>query len=115
MWRCCARSSRCAPASISTRAAIAHAALELEQAYTAALLELPAEERPDLQGRIAELEQLRPGVTATARATFGESDPSASAASDTQALHHALARLEAALRARTAAGLGQGICNNPRP
>jgi hypothetical protein len=86
----------------------AHAAIELEQAYTAALSELPAEDRLDLEGRIAELEQLHPGVSAAARAAFGERDPAASAESDAQALRHALARLEAALRARTAAGLGSG-------
>ncbi len=88
---------------------VAHAALELEQAYTTALLELPAEERPDLAGRIAELEQLHPSVTTAARTTLGGSDPATPAESDEQALRHALARLEAALRARTASGLGQGI------
>jgi hypothetical protein len=96
---------------------VAHAALELEQAYSAAMLELPAEDRPDLAGRIAELEQLRPGVIAAARATVGESNAATPAESDEralrhapdeQALRHALTRLEAALRARTAAGLGQG-------
>jgi hypothetical protein len=85
----------------------AHAALELEQAYAAALVELPAEERPDLEGRIAELQQLCPGVIAAARTTLDRSDAATSAGSDEQALHHSLARLEAALRARTA-GLGQG-------
>jgi hypothetical protein len=78
----------------------AHAALELEQAYGAALAELPREDRPDLAERIAELEQLRPGVIAAARA--------APAPPDEQALRHALTRLEATLRARIAAGLGQG-------
>jgi hypothetical protein len=79
---------------------LAHAAIELEQAYTAALLELPAEDRLDLAPRIAELEQLRPAVSAAARA--------APATPDEQALRHALTRLEAALRARTAGGLGRG-------
>ena len=73
-----------------------HAALELEQAYAAALAELPAEDRPDLDARIPELEQLRPGVVAAARAV--------PAAPDEQTLRQALARLEAALRARTALG-----------
>ncbi|MGH2855124.1 MAG: hypothetical protein ACRDLF_13140 [Solirubrobacteraceae bacterium] len=77
---------------------LGHAALELEQAYAAALAELPPLERPDLAERIAELTQLRPGVTEAARAAPGESDE--------EALGHALTRLEAALRARTAAGLG---------
>jgi hypothetical protein len=77
-----------------------HAALELEQAYAAALVELPAEDRPDLDARIAELEQLRPGVAAAARA--------APAAPDQESLNHALTRLEAALRARTALGSNLG-------
>jgi hypothetical protein len=83
----------------------AHAAIELDQAYGAALVELPAEDRPDLAPRIAELEQLRPGVRAAARAALGERDPEPPAESGEQALRHALTRLEAALRARTAAGL----------
>jgi hypothetical protein len=87
---------------------LAHAALELEHAYTAALQELPAEDRPELEARIAELEQLHPGVLAAARTTLDGSDPATPSESDVQALRHALARLEAALRARTAAGLGQG-------
>jgi hypothetical protein len=75
----------------------AHAALELEHAYDAALVELPREQRPDLAERLAELEQLRPGVAAAAHAA---------AEPDEQTIRHALTRLEAALRARTAAGLG---------
>jgi hypothetical protein len=75
---------------------LAHAALELEQAYAAALAELAAEERPDLALRIAELEQLRSGVIEAARAALD--------ALDEEAIGHALGRLEAALRARTAAG-----------
>ncbi len=84
---------------------LAHAAIELDQAYGAALLELPAEDRPDLADRIAELEQLRPGVSATARAALGGEDEPGAAGLDGDALRHALTRLEAALRARTAAGL----------
>jgi hypothetical protein len=93
---------------------VAHAALELEHAYTAALRELPAEDHPELEARIAELEQLHPGVLAAASTTLGTSEqvgtrePATPSESDTRALGHALARLEAALRARTAAGLGQG-------
>jgi len=87
---------------------VAHAALELEHAYTAALRELPAEDRPDLEARIAELEQLHLGVLAAARTTLGAHEPAIPSESDTQALRHALTRLEAALRARTAAGLGHG-------
>lgn len=87
---------------------VAHAAIELDQAYSAALVELPAEDRPDLAPRIAELEQLRPSVSAAARTALGESDPKtpSESESDEQALRQALTRLEAALRARTARGLG---------
>jgi hypothetical protein len=85
-----------------------HAAIELEQAYTVALRELPTEDRPDLEGRIAELEQLRSGVTAAARVALGESNPATPTESDAQALRHALGRLEATLRARTAVGPGPG-------
>ena len=44
------------------------------------------------------------GVTAAARTALGGSDPATPAESDEQALRHALARLEAALRARTRRG-----------
>jgi hypothetical protein len=77
---------------------LAHAALELEQAYGAALAELLREKRDDLGERIAELEQLRPGVIAAARSLPGEPDK--------EAISHALDRLEATLRARTALGSG---------
>ncbi|HXA53636.1 MAG TPA: hypothetical protein VNV37_02060, partial [Solirubrobacteraceae bacterium] len=106
---------------------IALATVELERAYAAALVELAAPERPGLDARIAELRQLRPGVSAAVRAALGEDgapapaggtpDPAGApdtkgalvppgtphtAELDTEALGHALARLEAALRARTA-------------
>ncbi len=87
---------------------IAHAALELERAYGAATLELSAEDRPDLADRIAELEQLHPGVIAAARTALDTREPATLSESDLQALRHALVRLEAALRARTAVGLGPG-------
>ncbi len=87
---------------------LAHAAIELDRAYSAALVELPAEDHPNLAGRIVELEQLHPNVTAAARTSLGGSDPATPAESDEQAMRHALTRLEAALRARTAGGLGQG-------
>jgi len=77
---------------------LAHAALELRGAYAAALTELPSESREDLAIRIAELQKLRDGVEAQARAalTFQELDEGV--------VRHALGRLEAALRARTATG-----------
>jgi hypothetical protein len=79
---------------------LAHAALELDDAYGAALAELDAERRGDLAPRIAELQQLRPGVAQAARAALpgGEDEP------EEELVRHALERLEAALRARTAAG-----------
>ncbi len=90
---------------------IAHAALELDRAYALAVPELQAEGRQDLAIRIAELEQLRPGVQA--QAVLASSAAIADAASAVTSggglkqdqLTHALGRLEAALRARTAAGL----------
>jgi hypothetical protein len=80
---------------------LAHAALELDHAYALAVPELQAEHRQDLAIRIAELEQLRPGAQAQARATLAQDDDGL----DEELLAHALERLEAALRARTAAGL----------
>ena len=49
---------------------VAHAALELDRAYALAVPELHAERRQDLAIRIAELEQLRPGVQAQAQAAL---------------------------------------------
>jgi hypothetical protein len=113
---------------------LAHAAVELQAAYTAALSELPRERREDLAIRVAELEKLQAGVAAQARAALGAdsdadaadaaSESEASASEDARAatklpdsdsdaatespdeevVRHALERLEAALRARTAAG-----------
>ena len=80
---------------------LAHAALELDRALSAALPELRGEDRHDLALRIGELEQLRPGVAAQARAAM----PGDSGALEEEVVRHALERLEAALRARTAAGL----------
>ncbi len=91
---------------------LAHAALELEQAYAAALEELPGEGRADLDERLAELAQLRAGVAAAAHAALdgAAGEPTATAASaqpDAQQIRHALTRLEAALRARTAVGFAE--------
>jgi len=108
----------------------AHAALELDHAYTAALSELAAGDRPDLAPRVAELTQLRPSVVEAAGAAFdaggpgggGESNAAgvpdeealgggvsgAAAFLDEEAVRHALSRLEAALRARSAAAAGSG-------
>jgi hypothetical protein len=74
------------------------AALELERAYATALPELRGEQRADLEPRISELEQLRPGVQREADLALLDADPGE------QTLRHALERVEAALRARTATG-----------
>ncbi len=78
------------------------AAIGLERAYATALLELPAERRDDLSARIEELRELAPGVEETARAAID----AAGRPGDVQepVVRHALERLEAALRARTAVG-----------
>jgi hypothetical protein len=81
---------------------LALAAIELEHAYVAALGELPAEERADLRERIEELQGLSEGVEQAARAailTGGDGDRI-----DEPVVRHALERLEATLRARTASG-----------
>ncbi len=75
---------------------VALAAIELDRAYVAALRELPQERRPDLQARIEELRELSAEV-----ATNMQADPP-----QEKAARHALERLEAALRARTATGFG---------
>jgi hypothetical protein len=92
-----------------------HAALELERAYRLALAELRAERRQDLAIRVAELEQLYAGVSKQAGIVLGDGreddgGPSKDAEDDGQPLDedllaHALARLAAALRARTATGV----------
>jgi hypothetical protein len=89
-----------------------HAALELDHAYTAALAELAVEERPDLAERLAELAELHAGVLEASRAALAGGPSPDGAGLDTPAppdeevIRHALGRLEAALRARAAAGLG---------
>jgi hypothetical protein len=88
---------------------LAHAAVELQAAYAAALFELGSERREDLAIRIAELVQLNAGVTEQARAVLGgtqvaDAGGEEPAGPDEEVVHHALERLEAALRARTASG-----------
>jgi hypothetical protein len=79
---------------------LAHAALQLDAAYAVGLVELRREGRHDLAIRVGELEKLRDQVSEQARAaeSGGTTGP------DAEVLGHALGRLEAALRARTAAG-----------
>lgn len=84
------------------------AAIELERAYAIGLAELAGERRPDLNERLAELQTLRPEVIEAAEATLPRAAAVAAteqgAEPDEQLLRHALERLEAALRARTATG-----------
>jgi hypothetical protein len=79
---------------------LAHAATQLQAAYAAAIGELAAERRQDLAIRLAELEKLQPQVEAQARLALS----GATADLDGDQVAHALGRLEAALRARSAAG-----------
>jgi hypothetical protein len=77
------------------------AALQLDAALTAAVAELePWSPRGDLATRLAELRELGPAVRAAAHAALqrGVDDE------EHAAVRHALERLEAALRARTALG-----------
>jgi hypothetical protein len=90
---------------------LAHATLELQSAYAAALTELNRGDRLDLAERVAELRKLSVSI---APLTNHQTQPLAhDDAPRTQGAHHlpdeqtvchALERLEAALRARTAAG-----------
>jgi hypothetical protein len=83
----------------------AHAAVELDRAYAAAIGELRSERRQDLALRVSELEQLGTRVAEQARVALGDGvaeDPQSAATVDEELLEHALGRLEAALRARTA-------------
>jgi hypothetical protein len=82
---------------------LAHATLELDRAYELAVPELHAEGRQDLAIRLAELEQLRDGVHEQAGTAVALADEPP----DQDVVTHALERLEAALRARTAAGIGR--------
>jgi hypothetical protein len=80
---------------------LALAAIELERAYAAALIELPSEQRGDLHARIQELASLTPAVEEAATAALGAAGQEEI---DTDAVRKGLERLEAALRARTAPG-----------
>jgi hypothetical protein len=87
---------------------LAHAALELEHAYALAVQELGGEHRQDLALRVAELEQLRAGVQEQARVALAKHEDASATNSarlpDEEVIAHALERLQAALRARTASG-----------
>ncbi len=77
-----------------------HAAVQLDGAFAVAVRELTSEGRPDLMIRVAELEKLLPQVEGHARTALAEGAQGL----DAEAVAHALGRLEAALRARSAAG-----------
>jgi hypothetical protein len=112
------RALMCEELALRARADLEHgrprpAALELEQAYAAALAELRADEtpareargrRPTFAQRLSELERLNGGVVAAAAAARRHATGSQRAIDvDEEVLRHALSRLEAALRARAAA------------
>jgi hypothetical protein len=95
---------------------VTHAAGELRNAYAVGLPELERERRDDLQERLAELRELHDGLAPPGR------EPPDAPAPDAARLRHALERLEATLRARTATGFAltrdehEGpIGTNPRP
>jgi hypothetical protein len=106
----------CEELALRTRQDLDHgrlrlAALELDEALIAAAAELRAEGREDLALRIAELEALHEGIAAQAargRAAGAGGDAQDDGAGgrelDVEVLEHALGRLEAALRARSAVG-----------
>jgi len=79
---------------------LSHAAIQLEDAYAVAIQELRIEDRQDLAIRLAELEQLHPRVSEQALAAL----PASAGEPQSEPVTHALERLEAALRARTATG-----------
>ncbi|HUA12107.1 MAG TPA: hypothetical protein VMA83_08900 [Solirubrobacteraceae bacterium] len=95
----------CEELALRARADLEHgrpalAALELDRALGLAARELQEEVRPDLLRRAGELADLHDAVKAQADAALAGADEV-----DSQPLEEALARLQAALRARTAAGV----------
>lgn len=79
---------------------LAHAAIELDRALLAATAELADEQRADLPLRVSELRSLCAGVAQAARGALSGDDVTG----QEEEIAHALGRLEAALRARAAAG-----------
>lgn len=80
---------------------LAHATIELDRALFAALAELADEQRSDLPLRVAELGTLHEDVAKAAHTVLSSGRTETL---DEEAIGHALRRLEAALRARSAAG-----------
>ena len=87
---------------------LALAAIELDAALDAARGELDEETHPALAPRVDELRALHEGLTATARAASPGADAEDALAPEEETVRHALERLEAALRARTAGGFTRG-------
>lgn len=92
---------------------LAHARVELQSAFAAALAELDGEARPDLAPRVAELRELSASIAPPAdheallaATPNAPREREAHRVPDEQSVRHALERLEAALRARTATGFG---------
>jgi hypothetical protein len=84
------------------------AAIGLERAYAAALVELASEQREDMRPRVEELAALSTGVEEAATAALGAgAQDRAERELDASAVLGALERLEAALRARTASGFAK--------
>ncbi len=80
---------------------LAHAAIELDRALTAAFGELAEERHGDLPLRVSELKSLHEDVAGAARSAL---DSGTADGIDEDTVRHALERLEAALRARSAMG-----------
>lgn len=88
---------------------LSHAAIELDAALSAALRELGEEAYPALAPRVDELRALHGGMTdAEQAAAPGTIDAVGTTSPGEEAVRHALERLEAALRARTAGGFTRG-------
>ncbi len=110
--RCSAKSLRCAPAWTSTRAASPTPRWSSSMPTPPRCPSSPRRSAPTSPQRLTELAGLHAGVLEAARAALAGGDSLSSEGSDTAAgpdeevIRHALGRLEAALRARAAAGLG---------
>lgn len=84
-----------------------HAAHELDAALSTALRELGAEANPALAPRVDELRALHAGMIDAARVALPIDAEGTSGEPDEARIRHALERLEAALRARTAGGFAR--------
>jgi hypothetical protein len=87
---------------------LALAAIELDAALDAARGELDEKTYPALAPRVDELRALHEGLAATARGASPGAASEDALAPEEETVRHALERLEAALRARTAGGFTRG-------